>query len=69
LSTFKACCSLSYYWCDNFAQKYLSVAESHHFDAAPAPEKIFDAPPAPAGLAPTLLNIKLVFLKSKQTLT
>jgi hypothetical protein len=44
-----------------------SVAESHHFYAAPAPGKIFDAAPAPAvpapALAPTLLCSKAKFLK------
>jgi hypothetical protein len=33
-----------------------SVAEPHHFDAAPAPGKIFDAAPAP-----TLLHSKAKF--------
>jgi hypothetical protein len=37
-----------------------SVAEPHHFDAAPAPGKNFDAAPAPA---PTLLFSKTKFLK------
>jgi hypothetical protein len=38
-----------------------SVAELHHFYAAPAPGKNFDA--APAAPAPTLLNSKAKFLK------
>jgi hypothetical protein len=37
-----------------------SVAEPHHFYAAPAPGKNFDAAPA---LAPTLLYSKAKFLK------
>jgi hypothetical protein len=37
-----------------------SVAEPHHFYAAPAPGKNFDAAPAPA---PTLLYSKVKFLK------
>jgi hypothetical protein len=42
-----------------------SVAELHHFYAAPAPGKNFDAAPAPAAPAPapTLLNSKAKFLK------
>jgi hypothetical protein len=40
-----------------------SVAEPHHFYAAPAPGKNFDAAPAPAAPAPTLLYIKAKFLK------
>jgi hypothetical protein len=32
-----------------------SDAEPHHFYAAPAPGKTFDAAPAPAAPAPTLL--------------
>jgi hypothetical protein len=32
-----------------------SVAEPHHFYAAPASGKNFDSAPAPAALAPTLL--------------
>jgi hypothetical protein len=39
-----------------------SVAEPHHFYAAPAPGKNFDAAPAPAP-APTLLYSKAKFLK------
>jgi hypothetical protein len=43
----------------------ISVAEPHHFYAAPAPGKNFDAAPAPAtpALAPTLLYSKANFLK------
>jgi hypothetical protein len=41
-------------------KKKTSVAEPHHFYAAPAPGKNFDAAPAPA---PTLLNSKAKFLK------
>jgi hypothetical protein len=37
-----------------------SVAEPHHFYAAPAPGENFDAAPAPA---PTLLHSKAKFLK------
>jgi hypothetical protein len=37
---------------------YSSVAEPHHFYAAPAPSKNFDAAPAP-----TLLYTKAKFLK------
>jgi hypothetical protein len=40
---------------------FSSVAEPHHFYAAPAPDKNFDA--APAAPAPTLLNSKAKFLK------
>jgi hypothetical protein len=44
-----------------------SVAEPHHFYAAPAPGKNLDAAPAPAPLAPapapTLLYSKAKFLK------
>jgi hypothetical protein len=42
-----------------------SVAEPHHFYAAPALGKNFDAAPAPAALAlaPTLLYSKTKFLK------
>jgi hypothetical protein len=46
---------------------WTSVAEPHHFYAAPAPGKDFDAAPAPAALAPapdpTLLYSKAKFLK------
>jgi hypothetical protein len=38
-----------------------SVAEPHHFYAAPAPGKIFDAAPAPA---PTLMYSKAEFLNT-----
>jgi hypothetical protein len=42
-----------------------SVAEPHHFYAAPAPGKNFDAAPAAPALAPalTLLYSKTKFLK------
>jgi hypothetical protein len=40
-----------------------SVAEPHHFYAAQAPGKNFDAAPAPAAPAPTLLYSKAKFLK------
>jgi hypothetical protein len=40
-----------------------NVAEPHHFDAAPAPGKNFDAALAPAAPAPTLLHSKAKFLK------
>jgi hypothetical protein len=40
-----------------------SVAELHHFYAAPAPGKNFDAAPAAAAPAPTLLYSKATFLK------
>jgi hypothetical protein len=39
---------------------FLNVAEPHHFYAAPAPDKNFDAAPAPA---PSLLYGKAKFLK------
>jgi hypothetical protein len=44
---------------------FISVAEPHHFYAAPAPGKNFDAAPAPVApaLAPTQLSIKAKFLK------
>jgi hypothetical protein len=45
-----------------------SVAEPHHFYAAPAPSKNFDAAPAPA-LAPTLLYSKAKFLKLTKVYT
>jgi hypothetical protein len=40
-----------------------SFAEPHHFYAAPAPDKNFDAAPAPAAPAHTLLYSKAKFLK------
>jgi hypothetical protein len=40
-----------------------SVAEPHHFYAAPAPGKNFDAALAPAAPASTLLYSKTKFLK------
>jgi hypothetical protein len=40
-----------------------SVAEPHHFYAAPAPCKNFDAAPAAPAPAPTLLYRKANFLK------
>jgi hypothetical protein len=40
-----------------------SVAEPHHFYAAPAPGKIFDAAPSPAAPAPALFYTKAKFLK------
>jgi hypothetical protein len=44
-----------------------SVAEPHHFYAAPAPgENIDAAPAAPAAPAPTLLYSKAKFLKRTQ---
>jgi hypothetical protein len=42
---------------------WTSVAEPHHFYAAPAPGKDFDAAPAPAVPAPTPLYGKTKFLK------
>jgi hypothetical protein len=46
---------------------YISVAELHHFYAAPAPDPApgenFDAAPDPAAPAPTLLYSKAKFLK------
>jgi hypothetical protein len=47
-----------------FQKCFYSVAEPHHFYAAPAPGKNFDAAPAPAP-APTLLPVysKENFLK------
>jgi hypothetical protein len=44
---------------------YSSVAEPHHFYAAPAPGKNFDAAPAPA---PTLLYRKAKLLKRTKVL-
>jgi hypothetical protein len=41
----------------------ISVAEPHHFYAAPAPGKNFDAAPAAPAPAPTLLYRKTKFLK------
>jgi hypothetical protein len=50
-----------------------SVAKPHHFYAAPAPGKNFDAAPDPAALAPapapTLLYSKAKFLKRTKVLT
>jgi hypothetical protein len=43
-----------------------SVAEPHHFYAAPTPGKNFDAAPAPA---PTLLYSKAKFLKRTKVQT
>jgi hypothetical protein len=40
-----------------------SVAEPHHFYAAPAPGKIFYAASAPAAPAPTIMYSKANFLK------
>jgi hypothetical protein len=40
-----------------------SVAEPHHFYAAPAPGNNFDAAPDPAAQAPSLLYSKAKFLK------
>jgi hypothetical protein len=40
-----------------------SVAEPHHFYAAPAPDKNFDAAPATPAPAPTLFYSKAKFLK------
>jgi hypothetical protein len=44
-----------------------SVAEPHHFYAAPAPGTNFDA--APAAPAPPLLYIKAKFLKRTKVIT
>jgi hypothetical protein len=53
-----------------------SVAETHHFYAAPAPGENFDAAPAPSAPAPsapapapTLLYSKAKFLKRTQVST
>jgi hypothetical protein len=47
-----------------FSYPYLaSVAAPHHFDAAPILNEIFDAAPAPAATALTLLYTKPTFLK------
>jgi hypothetical protein len=46
-----------------------SVAEPHHFYAAPAPGENFDAAPAPAAPAPTLLYSKAKFLKRTKVYT
>jgi hypothetical protein len=40
-----------------------SVAEPHHFYAAPAPGENFDSAPAVPAPAPTLLHSKAKFLK------
>jgi hypothetical protein len=40
-----------------------SVAESHHFFAAPTPGKNFDAAPVAPAPVPTLLYCKANFLK------
>jgi hypothetical protein len=42
---------------------YTSVAEPHHFDAAPAPGKNFDTAPTAPAPALTLLYNKAKFLK------
>jgi hypothetical protein len=52
LTVFRNCCVIR-----------ISVAEPHHFYAAPAPGKNFDAAPAPAAPAPTLLYSKTKILK------
>jgi hypothetical protein len=53
-----------YYWTNEFKLHEIiincSVVEPHHFYAAPAPGKNFDAAPAPA---PTLLYSKEKILK------
>jgi hypothetical protein len=46
-----------------------SVVEPHHFDAAPAPGKIFDAASAPAAPAHTLLYSEAKFLKRTKVYT
>jgi hypothetical protein len=46
-----------------------SVAEPHHFYAAPAPGENFDAAPAAPALAPTLLYSKAKFLKRTKVYT
>jgi hypothetical protein len=48
---------------------FSSVAEPHHFYAAPAPGENFDAAPAPATPAPTLLYSKAKFLKLTKVYT
>jgi hypothetical protein len=45
---------------------HTSVAEPHHFYAAPAPGKNLDAAPAPA---PTLLYSQAIFLKGAKVST
>jgi hypothetical protein len=74
-TTKKACCrDLELYTCNCLTRNvikrsqsrvfnflvFCSVAEPHHFYAAPAPGKNFDAAPAPA---PTLLYSKAKLLK------
>jgi hypothetical protein len=51
--------------CNTIDINITSVAEPHHFYAAPAPGENFDAAPAPAAPAPapTLLYSKAKFLK------
>jgi hypothetical protein len=46
-----------------FSVLTISVAEPHHFYAAPAPGKNFDAAPAAPAPAPTILYSKAKFLK------
>jgi hypothetical protein len=46
-----------------------SVAEPHHFNAAPAPGENFDAAPAAPTPAPTLLYSKAKFLKRTKVYT
>jgi hypothetical protein len=48
---------------------FSSVAEPHHFYAAPAPGQNFDAAPAPAAPAPTLLYSKANFFKPPKVYT
>jgi hypothetical protein len=47
--------------------RFISDAVPHHFYAAPAPGKYFDA--APAAPAPTLLYSKAKFLKQTKVYT
>jgi hypothetical protein len=45
---------------------YISVAKPHHFNAAPAPVKNFDAALAAQAPAPTLFYSKAKFFKRSQ---
>jgi hypothetical protein len=62
------------FYCVMYRIVKTSVAEPHHFYAAPAPGENFDAAPAPAALAapapaPSLLYSKAKFLKRTKVYT
>jgi hypothetical protein len=65
--TFEQCCSQKTEVCVFYililSPVLSSVAEPHYFYAAPAPGENFDAAPAAADPAPTLLYSKAKFLK------